>query len=454
MANTKPDNQSDLSLAEDEVAGMPTKALFVDMLTKDIVLDRAVLDLIDNSIDGARRLRPQDKSELTGLEITVEMDENHFRIKDNCGGIGIDVAKHYAFRFGRPKGMTPTPGAVGQFGVGMKRALFKFGRYFEIQSSTTSDYFLLKVDVDQWEADEQSWSFKFAETKKDLNVPVDQTGTEIVVQKLRENASSSFALEYFRNYLSREIQQAQQSYIDRGLRIVFDGRTLPAAPWLLLQGYGIEPAKQDETIYMPDKDPVFVRILAGISDSSPRQAGWYVFCNGRLVLTADQSNTTGWSTLAEKETVIPKYHNQYARFRGFVFFDSTDASLLPWNTTKTGVDQDSPVYKRVLLIMMGLMRPIIDFLNELDAERENAEDDRPFTSAVGLAQPTRIGMITRVGQFVKPTPSVPSGPPLIRISYKKPRPEFEALQEALDTTSAKQTGEVSFDLTYKQYVGE
>ena len=36
---SKPDNQFSSNLAEDELAGMPTKALFVDMLTKDIVLD-------------------------------------------------------------------------------------------------------------------------------------------------------------------------------------------------------------------------------------------------------------------------------------------------------------------------------------------------------------------------------------------------------------------------------
>src|SRR5438034_695877 len=104
------------------------------MLTRDLALNRAVLDLIDNSIDGARRLRPEPDQDLTGLEIAVELDRDHFHIYDNCGGIGIDIAKHYAFRFGRPRGMVPTPGSVGQFGVGMKRALFKFGRQFEIKS--------------------------------------------------------------------------------------------------------------------------------------------------------------------------------------------------------------------------------------------------------------------------------------------------------------------------------
>ena len=40
------------------VKALPTKDLFVDFLTKDLTLSRAITDLVDNSIDGARRLRP------------------------------------------------------------------------------------------------------------------------------------------------------------------------------------------------------------------------------------------------------------------------------------------------------------------------------------------------------------------------------------------------------------
>ena len=39
---------------DDEIDVEPTKALFVDMLTRDILLNRAVLDLIDNSVNRCR----------------------------------------------------------------------------------------------------------------------------------------------------------------------------------------------------------------------------------------------------------------------------------------------------------------------------------------------------------------------------------------------------------------
>src|SRR5262245_41894378 len=101
----------------------PTKDLFIYILTKDIPLTRAILDLVDNCVDGARRLR--NGGDYTRLQIRIEAKPDVFKIVDNCGGIPVDIARRYAFRFGRPAEMPATPRSVGQFGVGMKRALFK-----------------------------------------------------------------------------------------------------------------------------------------------------------------------------------------------------------------------------------------------------------------------------------------------------------------------------------------
>jgi len=39
-----------------------------------------------------------------------------------------------------------------------------------------------------------------------------------------------------------------------------------------------------------------VEVFAGISDENnpSREAGWHVFCNGRLILDADKTYRTGW----------------------------------------------------------------------------------------------------------------------------------------------------------------
>ena len=40
------------------IKASPTKELFIYMMTRDIPLIRAILDLVDNSVDGATRLQP------------------------------------------------------------------------------------------------------------------------------------------------------------------------------------------------------------------------------------------------------------------------------------------------------------------------------------------------------------------------------------------------------------
>jgi hypothetical protein len=57
-----------------------------------------------------------------------------------------------------------------------------------------------------------------------------------------------------------------------------------------------------------------------------------------------------------------------------VFFDSNSPSALPWNTTKTGVDTDSPLWRSVQAEMLKLMRPIITFLNAVKNEKDAKPD--------------------------------------------------------------------------------
>ena len=43
------------------VKANPTKEFFVNMLIRDILLKQAIIELIDNSIDGARTIREKNR---------------------------------------------------------------------------------------------------------------------------------------------------------------------------------------------------------------------------------------------------------------------------------------------------------------------------------------------------------------------------------------------------------
>ncbi len=114
---------------KDVAQASPTKQFFVSMLTRDISLADAILDLVDNCLDGALRLAKGDAVNYARHFVKIELAADHFSIEDNCGGIPRDVAKNYAFKMGREPDddRDSDTETIGMYGVGMKRALFKMG---------------------------------------------------------------------------------------------------------------------------------------------------------------------------------------------------------------------------------------------------------------------------------------------------------------------------------------
>jgi hypothetical protein len=437
-------------MAEDDddkmrIEGSPTKDFFIFMLTKDIALGRAILDLVDNSIDGARRLRKT--RTFKGLTIRIEATPDRFRIADNCGGIPTDIARQYAFRFGRPTGMPKTKHSVGQFGVGMKRALFKLGEHFRIESRTDATYFVVDVEVEHWKNNTKDWDFRFNELVEDkANLPEGEPGTDVTVTKLHDVVADEFRLENFLNRLRRELEAAHQGSMAKGAELLLNDRPLVFKPAELFQSKVLKPAYKELQFREDTPTPVTVRLYAGIAESDPNSAGWYLFCNERLVLEHDQQLLTGWGEGNGK--TIPKYHNQFAMFRGYAFFDCDDAEYLPWNTTKTGVDEDSPAFGAVRREMITLMRPVLDFLNRLDAERDGGPARTPLADAVSAAKPSGLTTITKPSVFVAPAfrpVSAPAGPKMGRIKYYKPVEEIDQVKRALKVGTFELVGERTFE---------
>ena len=85
----------------------PTKAFFVNMITRDITFEDSILDLIDNSVDSAWKSTGSppiglgDDADLSAYWISISVSPERFYIEDNCGGMTLDDAVDHAFSFGR-----------------------------------------------------------------------------------------------------------------------------------------------------------------------------------------------------------------------------------------------------------------------------------------------------------------------------------------------------------------
>lgn len=432
---------------KETINASPTKAFFIEMLTRDIELIPAIVDLVDNCVDGARRAKGD--GPYTGLFVRITVDPDKFLIVDNCGGIELETALKYAFRFGRPRKMGRTSGSIGQFGVGMKRALFKLGTHFTVRSTAAQSTFLLEVNVPDWR-ETPEWEFPVEVREHKKAVPLAKRGTAITVDQLHDSVAEDFSLPTFVARLREELARAHQYHVGKGLAITLNGTPIEVDVGTLLQSDEIGPAINELSINGAE-DPVDVKLFCGIAKSSPREAGWYVYCNGRLVLEADQSAVTGWG--ARGGQAVPSYHNQFAAFRGYAFLESDDAGRLPWNTTKTGLDGDSDVYRRVRSEMLQMMRPVITFLNRLDAEK--AMEDEAGTGRLALAvkgaKSVTLDKAKGASTFVWPEEAPrPKKPKTTgRIQYDRPVSRIKAVQEALGVTTYKEVGEQTFDYYYE-----
>ncbi len=416
-----------------KIDAAPTKDFFIFMLVRDIQLMPAVVDLADNCIDGALRIRLN--REFRDLWVRLEVDAKHFRISDNCGGISVELARNYAFHFGRPPNAPTITHSVGQFGVGMKRALFKIGRKFKIESTSARSHFVVEVDVDKWRST-RDWEFRFSELEEGSKIATDRQGTVITVNPLNAGVANDFALDAFQTELAETIGERHQENMARGISISLNQVPVNIRPSQLLSSSRLKPAYMKLKIQPQGRVPIIAKIWAGIGPSEPRNAGWYIFCNGRMVLDHDQTLTTGWGEGGE--TKIPKYHNQFAMFRGYVFFDSDDGGLLPWNTTKTSVDLDSPVYRSARLHMITLMRPVIDFLNKFDEEKaREGVDGGPLSAAVENSKLFKLAEVQSSSSFVSPKSKITPSPATARIAYDKPVEEIDRVKKVLNERSNK-----------------
>lgn len=434
------------------VDASPAKRFFVSMLIRDIELMPAIIDLVDNSADGAKRLRPEpDDRRYEGLSVKLDVGPDRFSIQDNCGGMDVELARHYAFRFGRPEDAAGPIGEVGQFGIGMKRALFKIGQRFEVDSAAAHSRFSLPIDVSAWlEEPGDDWSFRFSEVEEETKVPADEWGTTIVVNGLHDLVREDFGQQRFVNRLRRQIAVRELRLLQQGLVITVNDEDLVAQPPILLAGDDLSPIHVEKDI-PADGTHIAMKMWAGLAGGDGNDddvddaekyrgeapAGWYVFCNDRLLLYADKGRLTGWGAEAAA------YHPQYGRFRD-VLLDG-DSRFMPWNTTKTGVDEDSRVFRAVQNEMFDALQKVQAVINRLKTERRRDPDAQPAVRALERAEPRPLTDLAPSTSFVVPPPA-PDPPPTAQwIRYQVDLTDFNRVAESVGSDTPAAVGRTTFD---------
>lgn len=417
----------------------PTKDFFVTMITRDILLRDCIFDLLDNSIDGARR-NPADNAgkPFEGYEIRLTFSDTYFRIEDNTGGILLSDAIDYAFHFGRRADSPDVAGGIGLYGIGMKRAIFKIGRICSVTSHADDASFIVRINVDEWKASEP-WDFDYEDIERS-----DARGTEIEISKLNDGVKEILGDPVFKNELTKAIARDYAFFIQQGLKIYVGTDLVPSYRFQLRQSDEVTPSVEQY-----EDDGVQVRILAGLVDELPDDIpdelkpgkvdryGWFVICNDRVVLAADKTEATIWG-----DDKFNLWHPQYNGFAGFVFYHATDQRKLPWTTTKRELDPSSPLYRRTITRMKAVTQIFTDYTNRRKADLEKAKVAETPRVQVDISE------LKAVQQFKLPTIAATAvRPAMVSIQFQREKKDVEEIRRHLGNLgmSAREVGIKTFE---------
>jgi len=343
-----------------EVEFNPAPEYLFDYLTADVQTAECIFDLVDNSIDAARAMmsgepgRDNLPANYSGFKVEVTLLPDRITVIDNCSGISEPMFTKSAFRAGE---RSQHPYGIGHFGVGLKRALLKLGDQCTVETDNGKSN--LRLTFTREELD-RSEALRLPAVKRDSS---GTHYTSIAIGSIGADTKRELVLPGWQITIAKNFSRRYGLFIRKGLVIVLNGtKVMPFAPQpvdnpnLMLQSFhetihGVDVeivAGVHEKYRFADKDGGVVadpennrvhRMIAG-------EFGWYVVCNDRVILLEEKTHKTGWTT---------NWHNEYNGFVGWVHFRARDPSLLPWNTKKSDIVENHPVYEDAVEIMRSMV---------------------------------------------------------------------------------------------------
>ncbi|MDC9818697.1 ATP-binding protein [Pectobacterium polonicum] len=468
-----------IATSNNEADFTPTKRFFVEMLTRDIDLEDAILDLLDNCLDGVARSQKKDPEDINykNYKVDISFDSKKFTIIDNCGGIPLESAD-YAFRMGRPADApVENLATVGVYGIGMKRSIFKIGRHCIINTHHHEDEGFSVIINDEWLSSDLNWRIPIQRTV----FPLQDNGTSIEISNIQPAVSAKFKNKAFQVNLINKIIFAYSYIIAKGFEVKVNGQIINPVPVSLRFENSLDENSRaiQPYIYTGTIDGVDVKLIVGfyaplVSEKEEEEeksfarydtknAGWTIVCNDRIVVYRDKSELTGWGT------DFARYHTQFIAISGIVYFKSREPEKLPITTTKRGVDVSSPLFLKVRKHIIEGTKLFIDYTNKWKGEDlikssnsrlEKSEVASPLEVIEHFEKNNASNWVNVKNRTTEkkfkpllPTPNTTS--PRRNISFSKSSDAVETVAEFLnldDGYTYNQVGEACFDYVHTEAI--
>ncbi len=322
-------------------------------LTTDISVLESIFDLIDNSIDAARDHLLTQKIEVDkyGLpndyskyNISIRFDDKSISILDNCLGMDEFVLTQQAFITAN---VSDHKFGIGHYGLGLKRALLKFGSQYAMSSDTGNIAFKMHFNAEMIAGNLLLVASEYESTGR--------RKTLFIVTGIKKHIAFEFkSRPWFENAV-KMLKIRYAIYTAKGLKLSITNSYSHEHVKISWTIPSLRTDAKFQPVSMPLKvDDVDIYIDSGIhheyyfkkenKDSLTKNKeltndfGLYFICNDRVIVAASTATEHGWKT---------KWHSEYNGYICVVRFVSPDSSKMPWNTIKTALKTDGSMLMEV-----------------------------------------------------------------------------------------------------------
>lgn len=327
---------------------MPSKRIY-DALIQDISKEQAICDLIDNSIDNWKIL------EKTGLlEVNISISESKIEIKDNAGGIDLKTLPLLLMPGGTNR--SGGKGIKGIWGVGAKRSLFFLGKKITILTHKKNDNGLkLEVDEGWFTKDEglDKWEIEY-----DIDNSRPEEVTKIIIENLKV-ILNPFSIGEIRKFITRTYRDEIK---EGNLQVTFNGEIIEIItkiPWS--KSEYAPPSRYITDVPVPHSDrKVHVEITLGVMTQPGEEYSYGIdfIGNGRIIL----QNNLDWRMGFKRER-LGLAHPTINRFKAVVRV-SGDSRDIPWNSAKSDINPNHPIYVHIADLVFQVSRQYVSFLRK------------------------------------------------------------------------------------------
>lgn len=358
------------------IDGTPDKRVYWSLIS-DYGLRTGLCELVDNAID---LWMLNDQKGTLRVQVELDVDRRMVAVEDNAGGI---APKDLSLLIS-PGGSRNAPEAqiIGVFGVGSKRASVAIGEHVEIKTRFKSGE-TRQIDVTTDWLESPGWNIPSYVVP---NIAANTTRVEIM--KLRRPFDEDEI-----NQLKLHFAETYSWFIRRGCTLEVNGEALEPVDF---DAFAFPPEYLPQrttfTVPVPKLGDVQVVVEAGlIRDRDPEadNYGVYIYCNHRLIVKELQTRDVGY--FVSREAGVP--HPDASLARVIVKLDGP-ARAMPWNSSKSGIDPDHPLFRSVSPTIIQLN----SYFTSLSRRLKNDWSDQVFKYATGTfatATPKRPGEAPR-----------------------------------------------------------